>query len=147
MFPFKLDEVEIAAGIAVRIVAAHLWASLVNRTAPFTLVKEHAHRFVNAIFAMPQHAHRFAFVRDCFGEFVTRHFYWNRVMLRQSRDIARLGFDVVIATAIARTLTAIKRILRGHDVRIPKISVTMLMDCRRAIIIPGLDCEILNRVL
>ena len=48
------------------------------------------------------------------GEFVARHFHGNRMMFRQSRDVARLGFDVVVATAVARTLAAVVGIFLGH---------------------------------
>jgi len=53
MFPFKLDEVEVAAGVAIWVVAADLRTPFINRTAPFALVEEHAHRFVNGILSMP----------------------------------------------------------------------------------------------
>ena len=73
MLPFKLDEVEIAARVAIGIVAADLWPPLVNRTAPFALVEEHTHRFVNSVLAMPQDPHLLTFVRHFLGKFVTRY--------------------------------------------------------------------------
>lgn len=43
MLPLKLDEIEIATGVAIWVIAADLWTSLINRTAAFALIKEHAH--------------------------------------------------------------------------------------------------------
>ena len=114
MFPFKLDEIEVTACVAVWIVAADLRTPFVNRTAPFTLIEEHAHRLKNGIFAVSQHAYGFAFVRHLFGEFVARYVHRKCVMLRQSGDVAWLGFDVVVATAVAGTLAAVIRIFLCH---------------------------------
>ena len=135
MFPFKHDEIEVTACVAVWIVPADLRTPFVNRAAPFTLIEEHAHRFINGIFAVSQHAHGFAFVRHLFGEFVARRVHRNSVMLRQSGDVARLGFNVVVATAIAGALAAIKRVLGNHMALISKNFVAMLMDYRHAVII------------
>ena len=114
MLSLKLDEIEVAAGIAVRIVAANLRASFVNRAAPLGLMEEHAHRFVDAVFAVPQHSHCFAFVRHLFGEFLSRHVNGNRVMFGQPRHVARLRLDIVIATAIAGTLATVVGVFLGH---------------------------------
>ena len=141
MFPLKLDEVEIAAGVAVGVIAADLRTALINCAAALALIKKHAHRFVDGVFTVPQNAHRFAFVRHLLGELFTCHAHRDRVMLRQPGNVAWLGFDVVVTTAIAGTFTAIERIFCGHDMLFSKISRLMLMECRRAVIIPSLDCE------
>ena len=73
MLPFKLDEVEIAARVAIGVVAADLRSPLINRTAPFTLVEKHAHRFVNSVLPMPQDTHLLTFVRHFLRKFVTRY--------------------------------------------------------------------------
>ena len=43
VFPLKFDEIEIATGTSVRVIAADLRAALVNRTAALALIEEHAH--------------------------------------------------------------------------------------------------------
>ena len=42
------------------------------------------------------------------------------MMLGQSRNIGRLGFDVVVATAIAGTLATVIGVLLDHDALISK---------------------------
>ncbi len=114
MLPFKLEEVEITARVAVRIVAANLGASLVNCAAPFTLVKKHAHRFVDTILAVSQYAHSLTFVRHLFCEFVACDVDIDRMVLGQPRHIGWLGFNVVVATAVARAFATVKRIFLSH---------------------------------
>ncbi len=107
MFTFKLDEAEIPAGVAVRVVTTDLRTAFINCAASLGLIEKHAHRFVDVIFTMPKHAYRFALVLNRFREALARTFNRNSVVFGQAGDIAWLRFNVVVAAAIARTLAAV----------------------------------------
>jgi len=66
------------------------------------------------IFAMAKYTHGLAVVHDLLGKFLAGYVDRKVVVLRQARDVARFGFDVVIAAAIARTLAAVVPIFLSH---------------------------------
>lgn len=115
MFPFKLEKVVIAAGRTVRVFPTHCGATFVNRATTFRLVKKHAHGLVDRIFAMTQYAHGFAFVHDLLGKFFTCNSRVQTVVFGQPRNVSRLGFDVVVTTAVSGALGAVVRIFGCHD--------------------------------
>lgn len=117
MLALKLDEAVIAARAAIRIIATHLWAAFINRTSTIILIKEHAHRFVHVIFAMPQDADSLAFVNNRFSEPIAGFVGRNAVMFSQANDVARFGFNVVVAAAIAGTFRTVVANFLSHGRR------------------------------
>lgn len=115
VFPFKFDEVVIAAGAAIGVLAAHRWTPLIDGAAALGLVEKHAHRFVDGVFSVTQHPHRLASMFDEFGKFFTGDVYRDEVVPGQARHVRRFGFDVVVAAAIPRTLRAVVCIFCSHD--------------------------------
>lgn len=115
MFPFKLEEVVITAGRAVRVFPTYCGASFVNRAAAFGLIEKHAHRLVHRVFAVTQYAHSFTFVHDLFGKFFTCDIHCQTVMFGQPCDVGRFRFYVVVTTAISGALGAVVRIFGCHD--------------------------------
>lgn len=116
MFPFKLEEVVVAAGCAIRVIPAHGRSSFVNGAAALGLVKKHAHGFVHRIFAMTQHAHCVAFVLNLLGEFFAGNLQRNAMMPGQPRYVSCLGLDVVVATTVAGAFSAVVGVFGWHHV-------------------------------
>lgn len=114
MLALEFDEAVVAASISVGIVAANLRAAFVNRAASIRLIEEHAHRFIDVVFAMAQHTNRLIFVSHFAGKLLLRDLDTQTVMLGQALDITRFGFDVVVAATIARTLAAIVSNFLSH---------------------------------
>lgn len=115
VFPLKLEEIVVATGIAIRVGPAHGGASFINRATALALVKKHAHRFIDRVFAMPQHAHGFTFVLNLFGKFFSGSVYLDTVMPRQTRDVGWFGLDVIVAAAVAGAFGAVVGVFRCHD--------------------------------
>ena len=116
MFPFKLEEVVVAAGRAIRVIPAHGRTSFVNGAAALGLVKKHAHGFVHRIFAMTQHAHRVAFVHNLLRKFFAGNLHRNAMMPGQTRNVRWLGLNVVVATAVAGAFAAVVGVFGWHYV-------------------------------
>ena len=114
MFPFKFEEVVVPARRAIRVIAAYCRTALINRATTFGLIKKHTHRFVHRVFTMPKHAHGFAFVLDLLGKFFAGNIHRDAMMLGQTSYIGGLGFDVVVATAVAGAFGAVVRIFGCH---------------------------------
>ena len=115
MFPFKLEEVVVTTGRAIRVIPADRWTPFINGAAAFGLIKKHAHGFVHGVVAVTQHAHCLAFVLDLLGEFFTRNIHCNAMMLGQTRHVSRFGFDVIVAAAVAGALGAVVGVFGRHD--------------------------------
>ncbi len=115
MFPFKLEEVVVAAGRAIRVIPTHGRTSFVNGAAALGLVKKHAHGFVHRIFAVTQHAHCVAFVPNLLGEFFAGNLQRNVVMPGQTRYVRWLGLNVVVATAVAGAFAAVVGVFGCHN--------------------------------
>jgi hypothetical protein len=114
MFAFEFDEAVIPTGRAVGIIATHLRTAFVNRATTIVLIEEHTHRLIDVVFAMTQHANRFAFVLDCFGELLARFVDGDAMMLRQPHNVTRLRFDVVVTATVPRTLTTVVANFAAH---------------------------------
>lgn len=115
MFPFKLEEVIVAARCAIRVIPAHSGTSFVDGAAALGLVKKHAHGFVHRIVAMTQHAHRVAFVLNLLGEFFAGNLHRNAMMPGQPRYVGCFGLDVIVATTVAGAFAAVVGVFRCHD--------------------------------
>ena len=116
MFPFKLEEVVVAAGRAIRVIPAHGRTSFVNGAAALGLVKKHAHGFVHRIFAVTQHAHSYAFMLNLLGEFFTCDSHCQTMMFGQPSDVGGFGFDVIVTTAVAGAFATVIGVFGCHHV-------------------------------
>ena len=113
MLALELQEVVVAALVAVGIFAAHGRAGVVDGAGTLVLVEEHAHRLEDVILAVAQHL---VSVFHLLGEALLRRFGADVEMLGEALDVARLDLDVVVAAAIAGAFRAVALPRSGSDI-------------------------------
>jgi hypothetical protein len=95
-----------------------LRAAFVNRAATIVLIEKHAHRFVDMVLAVAEHADLLTFMLYGLRELLPRDVDGDAMMFCQTNNVARFGLDVIVTTAIAGTLGTVVANFFTHGSRI-----------------------------
>jgi len=108
LIALKLKKLVVTAAFAVRIIPAHLRASLINRATSCRGVEKPANRGVNAVALMLEDNLIHALILIGLGELATRLILADLEVPRDTSQVLQTDHNSGVGATIARALAAIK---------------------------------------